>query len=83
MHPRILFIGEPLKEYVATLEPDDTLSNQTFLGFAGDLVPNMASYTRRAATRLGANCAIEVLTAVGTALHSPALGPPANLWAES
>jgi 2-dehydro-3-deoxygluconokinase len=26
----------------------------------------MASYTRRAATRLGANCAIEVLTAVGT-----------------
>lgn len=26
----------------------------------------MASYTRRAATRLGVNCAIEVLTAVGT-----------------
>jgi 2-dehydro-3-deoxygluconokinase len=27
----------------------------------------MASYTRRAATRLGVNCAIDVLTAVGTA----------------
>lgn len=27
----------------------------------------MASYTRRAATRLGVNCSIEVLTAVGTA----------------
>jgi 2-dehydro-3-deoxygluconokinase len=65
-NPRILFIGEPLKEYIATLEPDDSLSGQTFLGFAGDLVPNMASYTRRAATRLGATCAIDVLTAVGT-----------------
>jgi hypothetical protein len=39
LHPRILFIGEPLKEYVATLEPDDSLSGLTFLGFAGDLAP--------------------------------------------
>jgi 2-dehydro-3-deoxygluconokinase len=66
LHPRILFIGEPLKEYVATLEPDDSLSGLTFLGFAGDLAPNMASYTRRAATRLGVSCTIDVLTAVGT-----------------
>ena len=61
----MLFIGEPLKEYIATVEPGGTLSHASFTGFAGDLAPNMASYTRMAATRFGVACTIDVLTAVG------------------
>jgi 2-dehydro-3-deoxygluconokinase len=61
----MLFIGEPLKEYIATTEPDGTLSNQSFTGFAGDVAPNMASYTQVVAAQFGIPCTIDVLTAVG------------------
>jgi 2-dehydro-3-deoxygluconokinase len=77
----MLFIGEPLKEYVATIQRDGDFSNTPLVGFAGDVVPNMASYTRMAATQFGVGCTIDVLTAIGPEGDAPSDNALADLQA--
>jgi 2-dehydro-3-deoxygluconokinase len=62
---RVLCIGEPLQESIATREADGSLSNVRGTGFAGDVAPNLAAYAKMAAEAYGADVQIDVLTALG------------------
>jgi len=71
---KMLCIGEPLKEYVATCQPDGQLTDERLIGFAGDVAPNMASYAKMAAREFDVPCTIDVLTALGAQGDAPSDG---------
>jgi len=61
---RVLCIGEPLREYVATIQSDGQISHQKFNGFAGDIVPNAATYLISAARHFHIDCQVDALIAL-------------------